>query len=189
LPSYTVSGRTYGYLQHVGPGTASTTPAPTPTPEPTPQPSTVAVNAAPGRTTIQAGRLSSGTVAGLSADDSSSYRVSSTTKGTRQSAWYGTFANVPSTLSGLKVSYKGANSRACTQVVEVYRHTDAQWVPVDTRTVGATEVLIGDVAVGGTQSAYRSPAGDLHVRVRCSTTSGSFTTSGNLLRIAYARPA
>ncbi len=96
---------------------------------------------------------------------------------------------MPSTLSDLEVTYKGGNSLSCTQTVEIYRHTDGSWVALDQRNVGTTQVLIGDVAVSGTQSAYRSSAGDLHVRVRCSTTSGSFTTSGNLLRIAYARPA
>ena len=186
-PLRPVSGRTYGHLQHVGPGTATSTPTPTPTP--TPQPSTVSVTAAPARATIQTGRLSSGSVAGLSADDSSLYRVSSTTSGTRQSAWYGTFTGVPSTLSDLKVTYKGGNSRTCTQVVELYRHTDARWVALDQRGVGTTQVLISGLAVSGTQSDYRSSAGDVHARVRCSTTSGSFTTSGNLLRITYARPA
>ena len=186
-PLRPVSGRTYGYLQSAA--ATTTTPAPEPEPEPQPEPTTVAVTAAPARATIQTGRLYSGSVSGLAADDSALYRVSSTTKSTRRTAWYGTFTGVPSTLSDLKVTYKGANSRSCTQVIEVYRHTDARWVAIDQRTVGTTQVLVSGLAVGGTQSAYRSSAGDLHVRVRCATTSGSFIASGNLLRIAYSRPA
>ena len=177
-PLRPVSGRYYGHLQFAGTG-APVQPAPTYT----------AVTAAPTRATVQTGGFSSGTVSALAADDTSLYRINSTNSYTRQTAWYGTFSAVPSSLRDLKVTYKGANSRTCTQVLEVYRFTDARWIAVDQRSVGTTQVLVSSVPVGGTLSAYVSSTGDLRVRVRCSTTAGTFTTSGNLLRIAYSRPA
>ena len=177
-PLRPVSGRQYGHLQFGGTGTPVQA-----------TPTYTSVSAAPARATIQTGKLHSGTVSALAADDAALYRVNSTTSSTKQSAWYGTFTGVPSSLRDLKVSYKGANSRSCTQVIEVYRASDARWIAIDQRSVGTTQVLIADVAVGGTLSSYVSSAGDLHVRIRCSTTSGSFTTSANLLRISYSRPA
>jgi subtilisin len=177
-PLRPVSGRYYGYLPFAGTG------APVQS-----TPTYVGVTAAPGRATIQAGSLSSGTVSSLAADDSAFYRVNSTNSSTKQTAWYGTFTGVPSSLRDLKVTYKGANSRTCTQVVEAYRFSDARWVAIDQRSVGTTQVLIANVAVPGTLSSYVGSSGELHVRVRCATTSGSFTASGNLLRIAYSKPA
>ena len=176
-PLRPVSGRYYGYLQFARAGS------------PTQDVTYVSVSAAPARATIQTGKLHSGAVSGLAGDDGSYFRVNSTTGSTKQTAWYGTFTAVPSTLRDLKVTYKGSNSRACTQTLEIYRFSDSRWVGLDQRSVGTTEVLIANVAVGGTLSGYVSSAGDLHVRVRCSTTSGSFTASGNLLRISYSKPA
>ncbi|HEX2085928.1 MAG TPA: S8 family serine peptidase [Solirubrobacteraceae bacterium] len=177
-PLRPVSGRYHGHLQYAGAGAPVRT-----------APTYVTVGAAPSRATIQSGSLAGGTVSALAADDTAFYRVNSTSSYTKQTAWYGTFTGVPSTLRDLKVTYKGSNSRTCTQVVEVYRFTDARWVAIDQRSVGTTQVLLSGIAVGGTLSSHVNSAGDLHVRVRCSTTSGTFAASGNLLRIAYSRPA
>ena len=175
-PLRPVSGRFYGYLPFAGTGAPA-------------QRTYTAVGAAPARTTIQTGSLNGGTASALAADDTAFYRVNSTSSSARSTAWYGTFTAVPSTLRDLKVSYKGSNSRTCTQVVEIYRHTDARWVVLDQRSVGTTQVSLAGIAVGGTPSTYVSGAGDLHVRVRCSTTGGTFVASGNLLRIGYSKPA
>ncbi|HEX8083115.1 MAG TPA: S8 family serine peptidase [Solirubrobacteraceae bacterium] len=171
------SGRYHGHLQFAGAGAPVRW-----------TPTYASVTAAPARATIQSGTLASGAVSALAADDTALYRVNSTTSSTRQTAWYGTFTGVPATLRDLKVTYKGASSRSCTQVVEVYRFADARWVAIDTRTVGTTEVLLANVVVGGTLSSYVASNGDLHVRVRCATTAGTFTASGNLLRIGYSKP-
>ncbi|HEX2084539.1 MAG TPA: hypothetical protein VHF89_02575, partial [Solirubrobacteraceae bacterium] len=176
-PLRPLSGRYYGHLQYAGVG------APV-----RPAPSYVAVTAAPVRATLQWGSLASGTVSALAADDTALFRVNSgTSSAGRQTAWYGSFTGVPATLRDLKVTYKGSNSRTCTQVVEIYRWNYG-WVALDTRSVGTTEVAVASLAVGGTLSSYVS-GGELRVRVRCTTTSGSFVASGNLLRISYSRPA
>ena len=57
---------------------------------------------------------------------------------------------------------------------------------LDTRTVGTTETLV-ERAAGGTLADYVNSTGDLRVRVRCSTTAGSFIASANLLRITYEK--
>ena len=176
-PLRPVSGAAFGYLQFAG--TAAATSSPPPVTSPT------VVNAAPARTTIQTGSYAGGDVGNLSNDDDATYRVASTTKRTKATAWYGTFAETPSALSKLDVTYRGSNSVACTQTVEIYRFTDGTWVALDQRMVGSTEAEISK-PVSGTLSSYVS-GGNLHVRVRCQTTSSGFTASGDLLRIAYVR--
>ena len=74
------------------------------------------------------------------------------------------------------------------QCETLLRHRRAQHVAgqaLDSRTVGTTEVRIADIAVGGTQSSYVSASGELRVRVRCKTTSGTFVANGNQLQISY----
>jgi subtilisin family serine protease len=175
-----VAGRYYGYLDWSGvPGSG------TPPPPPPPPPPATTVTAAPGSATVQSGSRRSGTAASLASADTAYYQVNSTTSGTRTSAWYGTFAAVPSTLTNLRVTYQGSNSRSCSQTVAIYDNSTAAWVTLDTRTVGTTQVRIADLAPGGTLSRYVSSTGNLNVRVRCTTSSGSFYSSGNQLQIRY----
>jgi subtilisin family serine protease len=179
-PLRPIAGRYYGYLQFAGTGS--------PTPPPPPPPLST-VTATPASAAIVAGTLNAGSASSLAADDSALYRVNSTTSRTRSTSWYGSFTGVPSTLSDLRVTYKGSNSRSCSQVVEIFRFSNSTWSALDSRSVGRTQVLISDVAVPGTLSEYRSSGGETRVRVRCSTTAGTFIASGNLLRITYKRPA
>ena len=78
------------------------------------------------------------------------------------------------------------NSRSCNQTVSLWNNRTGAWVTLDSRTVGTTEVTL-EQAAGGTLSDYVSGAGEVHVRVRCTTTSGSFVASGNLLRVSYEK--
>ncbi len=143
------------------------------------------VTAAPSSTTIEIGSLRGGGAAALAADDTAYYSVNSNTKSTRTASWYGTFAAVPRTLSNLRVTYKGKDSRSCSQTVAIYRYADGKWLTLDSRSVGTSEVLIPNLAPSGAPSDYLSSSGNLHVRVRCATSSGTFFASGNLLQIAY----
>jgi subtilisin len=178
-----VAGRYYGYLEWSG--AQGTSPPPPPPPPPPPIP----VSAAPGSTALVTGTFRSGSAASLSAADSAYYEVNSTTSGTRTSAWYGAFDGVASTLSNLKVTYRGKNSRSCSQTVSLYRWSDGAWVTLDSRSVGTSEVTISRAATG-TLSNYVSGSGELRVRVRCTrSSSGSFYASGNQLRIDYDKPA
>ena len=80
------------------------------------------------------------------------------------------------------------NSRSCSQTVAIYRFTDGAWVTLDSRTVGLTETRLADLKPGGTLSSYRNSAGDMHVRVRCTTTAGTFYASANQLRADSLKP-
>jgi subtilisin len=174
------AGRYYGYL--AWDGSSASTPPPPPPPAPT------NVSATPSGTTIQTGSLLSGSAADLASSDDLYFQVRSSTSKTRTSDWYGSFSGVPSTLSNLKVSYEGKNSLTCSQTVSIFRFTDNTWVTLDSRSVGSTDVPIVGLAPGGVPSAYVSAGGQLRVRVRCTTRSGQFTSSGDLLQITYDQP-
>ena len=179
-----LNGRYYGHLAFAGSG-APIQPGSEPQP---PAPTLTAVSAAPAGTTISSGSLRSGTFANLAADDASTYQVNSTTRSTRTTSWYGRFTGVPSTLQNLRVSYKGANSQPCTQVVAIYRWTTGTWITLDSRSVGTSEVALANLVPTGTLSAYRSSGGELRARVQCTRSSPSFYAIGNLLRVDYDRP-
>jgi serine protease AprX len=151
----------------------------------------VAVTASPGAATVETGAPRSGAAANLGADDDVYYQVSSTTTGSRTTAWYGSFTGVSNALSNLRVSYTGKNSRSCTQRVEIWRWTTSAWVQLNSQTVGGNDVAITSLAPAGTLADYVSGTtgdGELRIRIRCTTTTGSFFSSGDLLRIAYNRP-
>jgi multicopper oxidase len=61
----------------------------------------------PTSTKIQSGTLNSGSVTNLGADDTSYYKVNSTTSGTRTTDWYGQLSSIPAGAGSLKVTYKG----------------------------------------------------------------------------------
>jgi FtsP/CotA-like multicopper oxidase with cupredoxin domain len=61
----------------------------------------------PASTKITAGSLNSGSVGNLAVDDSSYYKVNSTTSGTRTSDWYGQFSGIPAGSKSLQATYKG----------------------------------------------------------------------------------
>jgi subtilisin family serine protease len=176
-------GAYFGYLPSV---LAPPEPAPAPAPTPTPTPTVTTVGAAPGKAVLQTGSWRSGTVSALGAADASYLAVNSNTTYTRTTAWYGSFAGVPRTLKSLKVSYRGKNSRACTQTVALWSFASGTWVQLDARSVGTTEVLV-EKAAGGTLANYVSATGEVRARIRCTTTAGSFYQSANLLRITYTK--
>ena len=176
-PTRPVAGRYYGYLDWAGvPGSS-----------PPPPPPVTNVTASPSATSIEAGTYRSGSAASLTNADTSYFQVNSTTWGTRTSRWYGSFGAVPSTLSNLKVAYQGKNSRSCTQTISVFRWADNTWVQLSSRTVGSSEVRVADLVPPGSAGSYVSPAGELRVRVGC-TTIRNFYAMGNQLLISYDRP-
>jgi hypothetical protein len=145
---------------------------------------------APAGATVQSGSIRGGTsFANLGGDDNIYFQVTSTSSRTRTSSWYATFTDVPNDLRSLAVTYKGKNSRTCTQTVQVYNWSKRSWVKVDGRSVGTTEVRV-QKSPGGIRADYvsgSSRAGNLRVRVRCTRTSG-FYASGDLLKITFTAP-
>ena len=147
------------------------------------------VTASPDRDDDHHGHASSGSASNL-ADETRTSRSTRPTSGSRTSDWYGTFTGVTNSLSNLRVSYTGKNSRYCTQMVFIWRWTTSSWVELSSRTVGTTEVSIANLAPSGTLADYVSGTrgdGDVRVRVRCRRSSQSFFASGDLLRISYVR--
>jgi len=134
------------------------------------------------------GTFKSGAAANLGADDGLYYEVNSNTAFRRAAAWYGKFLAVPNGLASLEVTYKGKNSRSCSQTVGVWSWATSSWLVLDARSVGTSDVLIADLTPNGTLADYVSGTsgdGELRVRIRCQTTSGTFV-SGNLLRVRYS---
>jgi hypothetical protein len=150
------------------------------------------VSQAPASVTIQTGSYRSGSASSLSSNDGTTYRVNSTTSGTRTATWYGSFTNVSNALATLRVTYSGAQSRSSvTQKVEIYNWTTGQWVLLNSRSVGTSEVLVSSLDPSGTDADYvsgTSGSGELRVRVRSTHTSGSFYTIADYLRITFDRP-
>jgi hypothetical protein len=126
-------------------------------------------------------------VQSLATDDNNYYLVNSTTTGTRTTDWYGALTGVPNSLKSLAVTYKGANSRTCSQTVSVWRWTTSTWVVLVTQDVGTTEVLHAALVPSGILADYvsgTSGPGEVRVRVRCTTTL-SFVSRGDLLFADY----
>ena len=149
------------------------------------------VTATPTATTILAGTPRFGSAASLASNDDSYFEANSTTSGQKTTEWYGSFTGVTNSLSNLRVSYAGKNSRSCTQTVAIWNWNNNSWVQLDSRTVGTTEVSIANLVPGGTLSRYVSGTtgdGELRVRVRCRVSGVPFFSSGDLLQIAYQRP-
>jgi subtilisin len=147
------------------------------------------VTANPFATVIETGSLRAGGYGALTADDDSYYEVNSTTSGTRTASWYGRVGGVTNGLGTLRITYKGRNSISCTQKVWIRNWTTNTWVQLDSRSVGASEVLV-DKQVGGTLADYVSGTsgdGEVRVRVRCTHSSSSFYASADLLRVTYTK--
>lgn len=113
--------------------------------------------------------------------------MTSTSGGTRTTSWYGRFSGVARDLRSLRVTYRGRSSASCSQTVSVWHWPNSGWAQVDSRSIGATEVLV-DRSLGGTLADYVSSAGELRVRVRCTSGSQSFYAGGDLLRVTLTRP-
>jgi subtilisin len=147
------------------------------------------VTAYPSATLIETGSLRSGSYSRLAADDDSYYEVNSTTSGTRTASWYGRIGGVSNDLASLRITYKGRNSRSCSQTLWIFNWTTSGWVQLDSRSVGTSEVLV-DGYVGGTPADYVSGTsgdGEVRVRVRCTHGSSSFYTRADLLRVTYTK--
>lgn len=148
------------------------------------------VVATPSSTFVESGLWRSGSHVELASDDARYYEVNSTTRSTYTSAWQGRFTGVTNSLRTLRLAYKGKASRSCSQNLSLWRWTTSSWVQFDARSVGTSPVLI-DKTVSGTPADYvsgTSADGEVRVRVRCTTTSGSFVSSGDGMRITYTAP-
>jgi hypothetical protein len=138
-------------------------------------------------TTVVTGTIKAGGASRLKVDDGQFYQVASSGGPTYTAEWYATFDAIPRTAKSLTAAYAGKNSRNCTQVVSIWNWTSSRWVQLDSRSVSGESMLAG-LAAPGAPADYVSGAsstGSVRVKVSCSTTGGSFTSSGDLLNLAY----
>ncbi len=145
----------------------------------------------PSATKVLTGTLQGGNTASLASDDNVYFAVNSNTNLTRTTAWQASMVGVPRNATNLDITYKGKNSRNCTQKIHAWRWSDSTWVQLDSRTVGTTEVLISDLTPTGNLANFISgtgATGEVLTRVRCTTASGTFVAGGDLLQLAYTKP-
>lgn len=138
----------------------------------------------PGSVKIQAGTKVAGGVSQLKADDDQYFSVQSTATTAR---WFGDFANVPNSLSSLRVNYKSETpSNAATISLEIYNYTSKVWAPLSTSRIGGG-YFVGD-APTPLADYVSGPSGKGHVRVRVTaeSSSGPFQLKNELLRILFA---
>ena len=164
-------------------GNATTDPAATPATFRVP----LRATAAAGAVTLETGTLRGGTAAGLATDDNVFYEVNSTTTGTRTTSWYGSVTGVPASITSLSTTYRGKNSRSCTQTIAVWRWTDSTWQQVHSAAQSTTETTRANLVPAGAPAGYVGPGGEVRVRVRCTTTA-NFFASGELLSVTYEAP-
>jgi hypothetical protein len=158
----------------------------------------------PNSVKLQAGTARAGGYAQLGADDNAYYETNSTpttaTPGMRTD-WYGGFTGIAAGASNLSVTYTGKKTavpatavQTVSQALSIWNWTTNLWVPLGpAQNVGATESTV-TVPVSGSPASYigkGSFAGQLRVRVvstRATTGSGTFFTSGDLLKVTYDAP-
>jgi len=139
----------------------------------------------PGSVGVLEGSLAGGDQTDLEEDDDQSLSVDSTKASTFTTAWQASFPGVPNTLTALRVTYKGKNSRTCAQTLSIWNYATSAWVQLSSNSVGTAEVKI-DKSPSGTLANYVSGSAGVVVRVRCTNSSVSFTSMGDLLRIGYS---
>ena len=150
---------------------------------------TVLTPVVPSSTTIEvaSGSAGGGTFANLAANDASYFAVNSTTAGTRVASWVATFAGIPASPADLRVTYDGNNSVTRTQTISIWNWTTSGWVQLDSRSVGAADVLIADLAPSGPLASYVS-AGQVRVRIRSTGNlplPSNFASRGDWLRLSH----
>ena len=137
---------------------------------------------------VPLGTIESGGAASLRSNDDEFLVVRSrNVRGTRIAAWFAAFFNVPNGLQDLRIVYRGRNSVASSQSVEIWSYVTGRWVRLDRRTVGSSEVKV-ELTVPGSLKDYvsgDSGNGQLRVRVRNANATSSFRTSADQLRITY----
>jgi hypothetical protein len=137
---------------------------------------------------IPLGTIESGGAGSLRSNDDETLVVRSrNVGGTQIAAWFGTFSSIPNSLQQLKIVYRGRNSVAASQSVELWSYVTTRWVRLDRRTVGSSEAKV-ELAVPGTLRGYVSGDagnGSLRVRVRNANATSGFRTSADQLRITY----
>jgi hypothetical protein len=93
----------------------------------------------------------------------------------------------PGSVIRFTVKYEGKYSRSSNQVLYLYNFSSGSWVQIDARTVSTSDLTI--TYIQNTPSNFISSAGEIKVRVYCTSSSKSFTCSGDFMQIIVERQA
>ncbi|MEW6583056.1 MAG: Ig-like domain-containing protein, partial [Actinomycetota bacterium] len=149
--------------------------------------------AAPARTLppaavdVEVGTLRLGGVASLAARDAGALEVDGATTGTSTSSWVARFPGVPAAPASLSVTWAGASATGCTQTISLYRWEDGVWERLDSRAIGAATTTLTDLA-SRHPAQHVGPAGEVLVRVRCSSAAAGAASATDLLTLTYRAP-
>jgi hypothetical protein len=106
---------------------------------------------------------------------------------------YGRVGGVSNSLTRLTVTFRGSHSAACTQAIYLWNWSSGYWVRYSSTTAGGPTETEASFTVTGALASHVSGStgdGDVAVRVHCTRTdSVGFTTSGDLMRVTFWRPA
>lgn len=133
------------------------------------------MNSVPFSTTIQIGKLASGTFANLATDNSSYYVVNSVkSSGTWTCDWYGSATTTISSgsASKLTVTYNGKYSKSSAQKLYLFNWVSATWALIDSRNVSTSDVTVTYITTA--PANYISTSGEMRLRVY-STVNGNKT--------------
>jgi hypothetical protein len=146
----------------------------------------------PASTTIYSGSLLGGGASALRTDDGSVYQVASTTSGPRLTSWYGRVKGVSNASTSIRVTYRGSHSNSCTQSLYLWNWSNGYWIRAHRSSSGPVKTE-ASFTVTGSLASYVSGAGgdgDVAVRVHCTRSDPvGFTTSADLMRVTFSKPA
>ena len=124
----------------------------------------------------------------MGADDDAYFRMHSNSSGVTD--WYGRVGGVSNAAKSVRVTYKGSDSRGCSQAISVYNWTTGYWVRYDARSISLSETEVA-FALSGTLAEYVSGStgdGDVAIRVRC--TRGDYLThfgNADLMKVSFTK--
>jgi hypothetical protein len=118
--------------------------------------------------------------------------VVATANATRLTSWYGRVSGVSNALTSLTVTYRGSHSAACTQTLYLWHWSTGYWVRFSSAEAGPAESEIAFTVTSALDDYVSGTAGDgdVAVRVHCARSNAvAFTTSADLMRVTYSKPA
>jgi len=133
-----------------------------------------------GATTL-IGTVGAGSYLSLGADDGGYLKVNAAKSGKKfYTDWYCTAA-IDETPIELTVTYNGKYSTSRSQTLYLYNFATNAWSPVNTSTVGATDVTKAYTTTS--PAGYVSAAGEMRIRVAGSANSKTYSCSADYLAI------
>jgi hypothetical protein len=141
----------------------------------------------PDSVAVVKGKQVAGDASSLEDDDDDFFSVKPRSDQTRV-VWEGLFQSVPNDIDRLEITYKGKNSKGCSQSVSIFNDATGSFVVADQQTVGTSEqeISFDDTDLPGPPSDYVSGtggSGTVRVRIKCQA--GKVVSLGDLMKVTY----